>query len=136
MTFNTFPDLEAVVRKHLADANILGIGSRWYSSVPKEPEWPLGTVQRVGGLPAVRQYLDAASIQVDVWGQNKSEAFDIAAQARSTVFGLEGTSISDPVDAWISGVDDVLGLTFVPDQLTGRDRYLFGVAVYGRSFTS
>lgn len=131
---NTFPDLEAVARYALAQANISEIGSRWYSSIPaKNPQWPLGTVIRIGGLPPVRQYLDMASLQIDVWGESKSQARDIAAQARTVLFSLEGTSVSTPVSAFISGVDDSLGLTWQPDPVTGRDRYLFGVLIYGRA---
>jgi hypothetical protein len=37
-----------------------------------------------------------------------------------------------PVSAFISGVEDSLGLTWQPDPSTGRDRYIFGVSIYAR----
>lgn len=127
------PDIEAVANKALRNANIAGIGARWYSSVPKTPTYPLGTVQRLGGEPPVRQYLDSAIIQIEVWGTSKSEARDIAARARIALLEIEGTSITDPVAAFVSGVEDSRGLTWQPDELTGRDRYVFNMAIYARS---
>lgn len=128
----TFPDLEAVASGALRAANITDIGNRWYSSVPADPVFPLGTIQRVGGIPAVREYMDAANIQIDVWGDTKAKARTIAAAARTVLINLTGTTVTSPVNAWISSVEDSLGLTWQPDPLTGRDRYLFGVTIYGR----
>lgn len=126
------PDLEAVAAAALRTAAIAGLDTRVYSSVPTSPTFPLITVQRIGGIPAVREYLDTANLQIDVWGGSKSEIRDIAARARVVLLELAGTLVTSPVRAWISAVEDVLGLSWQPDQLTGRDRYLFGVLVYGR----
>lgn len=127
------PDMEAVCAVTLRTAAISGLGTRVYSSIPRDPTYPLITVSRIGGLPSVREYLDAANIQIDVWGGTKSEAHDIAARARVVLLTLAGTSVTTPVAAWISAVEDSLGLSWQPDPLTGRDRYLFGVTVYGRA---
>lgn len=133
--FREFPDFEAVVRSAIAAADIPGVGTHVYSSIPAKATeqglYPLITVKRIGGVPAHRRALDAANIQIDVWGNTKSEAFDAAAAARVAIFELEGTGVTDPVDAWISFVSDSLGLIWTPDPETGRDRYLFGVYVYG-----
>ena|SRR3972149_12195584 len=137
MTFMVMPDLEAVVSKTLRDA-----GYSAYSSIPNDPTWPLLIVSRAGGIPPIRQYLDGARIQVDVWGGakgdpppavTKSQIQDIAQTARTIIFALEGTTVISPVEAFISGVDDASGLLWLPDDATGRDRYLFAVMVYGRS---
>ncbi len=130
--FNTFPDFEAIIAATLRAASITDLGVRVYSSIPTNPTFPLVTVKRIGGSPRVRQYLDGANLQIDVWGGTKAQARDIAAACRTTIFLLEGTQVSSPVSAWISGVDDSLGLTWLPDQETGRDRYLFSVLVAGR----
>ena len=136
--FNVFPDAEAAVSKAIRDA-----GFRAYSSIPKKPTWPLFVVQRLGGQPPVRQYLDEARIQVDAWGGasgdgvpvpvSKGDLHDIAQEARVAIFNLEGTTVHDPVDAFISGVDDALGLSWLPDPVTGRDRYIFSLYLYLRS---
>lgn len=126
------PDIEAVVAVTLRNAAISGLSTRVYSSVPTNPTYPLVTVQRIGGVPSVREYLDTANIQIDVWGGTKSEARDIAARARVVLLGLAGSLVSSPVAAWISAVEDALGLSWQPDPVTGRDRYIFAVLVYGR----
>jgi len=138
--FPVFPDAEAVVsgwlRSHVTDLNL-----RVYSSIPKKPTYPLATVWRIGGTPVIRQYLDCARIDVSIWGGaggdvipvSKSEIADIAAECRATLMDLEGEIVHDPVDAFVSGVDDALGLTWLPDPVTGRDRYIFSVLVYLRA---
>jgi uncharacterized protein DUF3168 len=131
--FVTFPDFEAVAAARLRGANITNLGARVYSSVPADPTFPLAVVQRVGGIPPVRRYLDGANIQVDVWGGTKAQARDIADAARRALLQLEGSMVTDPVTAWVSGVDDSLGLTWAPDPETARDRYLFGVLIYGHA---
>jgi len=126
------PDTEAIVAKKLRDAAISGV-TGVYSSIPTNPTYPLITVQRIGGFSPVREYLDAANIQVDVWGGTKSQARDIAATARVSLLGLAGTMVTTPVTAWVSAVEDSQALTWLPDQLTGRDRYVFSVMVFART---
>jgi hypothetical protein len=43
---------------------------------------------------------------------------------------MEGNSYTDPVAATVTAVDDDLGLTWLPDEVTNRDRYIFGVSVF------
>lgn len=129
-TYPVFPDAEAAVSGWLRD-HLGGVGV--YSSIPATPQYPLVTVARLGGTPAVRQYLDAARIDVNVWGTNKGEAHDIAQEARAALMDLEGKTVHYPaVDAFISGVQDAVGITWLPDTLTSRDRYVFSVIVYLR----
>ena len=140
--FIAFPDIEAIVSIGLRQAGIPNLAGV-YSSIPaKNPTFPLIVIRRVGGFPAVRQYLDQARIQVDVWGgakgdgpgqPTKSDIMDIAALARKTVMELEGTTIHEPVDAFVAAVNDGSGLYWLPDPHTGRDRYTFARLVYARS---
>jgi hypothetical protein len=130
--YEAFPDAEAIAGWKMRSAGLAG--SRVYSSVPKTPTYPLITIQRIGGQPAERHRLDAARIQVTVWGTSKSEAFDIAQLARVSLHGLEGDLVTvgggAPVNAFITGVEDDLGLFWSPDEPTGRDRYIFGVRLF------
>lgn len=130
--FKEFPDAEAVAAAWLRASALAEVGSRWYSSIPASPTWPLGVVKRIGGTPAVRRYLDAASLQVEVYGENQAQARRIAAAARVALHRLEGQTVSSPVAAFVSGVEDSLGLLRQTDPDTARDRYLFGVIVYLR----
>lgn len=139
--FNTLPNLEAVASVALRSASIDGLQGV-HSSVPSSPAYPLIIVQRLGGQPAVRQYLDQARIQVDVWGgargdgpgaPTKSDILDIAQEARTTLLELEGATINDPVSVFVSAVEDASGLSWLPDPASGRDRYVFSMWIYGRS---
>lgn len=126
---DVFPNVEAIVGEVLRDANISGLSTRVYSGVPKTPTYPLITVKRIGGVPVERHRLDRARIQIDVWGENKGQALTIASTARSVLIGIEGQSFTDPVVGTVTAVDDDLGLTWLPDPVTDRDRYIFGVSV-------
>lgn len=128
--FNSFPNAEGLASSVLRAALDCGV----YSSIPaKNPQYPLVTVKRIGGVPAVRERLDMANLQVDVWGNSKKDALDIAQQARVVLMGMAGQTYSTPLPGFISDVRDSLGLAWLPDQESGRDRYVFGVNVYAHS---
>lgn len=128
-TYSPFPDAEAVVGTILRAA-----GHRAYSSIPKKsPTYPLITYQRIGGTPVTRHTLDAADIQLDVWGNTKSEAYDLAAQARAAVHSAAESTIAltGTSDAWITGVDDVTGPQWLPDSSNAPvNRYTLTLRVY------
>lgn len=135
VVYEAFPDAEALVSTIVRD----GTGARVYSSIPKSPTYPLITVKRIGGIPSERHHLDCARMQIDVWGgakgdapggPTKSDIRDLAITARIAVFGAEGQTLTAPMDAFISGVEDSFGLSWQPDPPTGRDRYIFGLEVY------
>lgn len=131
--YSTMPDLEAVTGSALRTAGVSG--GRVYSSVPANPTYPLTVVQRIGGLPVDKNRLDAARIQVSVWGNNQAEARDAAELARRTLMALAGTADAT-FDAYVTCVEDDLGMIFLPDPATSRDRYIFGVVVYGHDFSN
>jgi hypothetical protein len=119
----TFVDAERYVGEALRAAST-GAGTRVYSSIPKSPTWPLITLQRIGGMPVDKHRVDRASIQIAVWADTKSAAHDIAQEARVAILRMEGTT---PNGAVIAGVTDQLGMTWQPDPVTQRDRYIFGM---------
>ena len=128
--FQLFPDVEALCSEWLREQ----LSARVYSTIPSNPVYPLMTVKRIGGLPADRARLDRANLQIDVWGNNKSEARDLADSARRQLHRMEGrifsTGAGDVVNAVVTGVRDNLGMTWLPDPSSDRDRYIFGVSVY------
>ena len=127
--FDVFPDAEAAASIILRNANISG--GRVYSSIPATPTFPLIVVERVGGIPAVRQRLDRARVQISTWGNSKSETRLIAMQARAALLTAEGTTVVISTgNAVITGVDDDLGLFWSPDSATDRDRHIFGVEIF------
>jgi len=126
--FLHFPDSEAI-----AGAALRSAGYRAYSSIPANPTYPLMTVKRVGGIPRDKRMLDRANIQIDVWGDSKSQCRDLADQARRVLMSLEGTTSSD-FNGVITCVEDSLGLFWLPDQETKRDRYIFSVVLYAKQY--
>lgn len=134
--YRTFPNTEALASYIVRSASISGLVGV-YSSIPKnatDASFPMVTIQRIGGVPPVRRALDMANIQVDVWGTSKTTAFNIAEAARRALHGADGTVYTTgggaPVDAFVSGVEDSMGLAWLPDPSTGRDRYVFAVNMY------
>lgn len=122
--YANFPDIEAICAQIMRSANVAG--GRVYSSMPRTPTWPLALVIRVGGIPSVERWVDSASIQVDVYGNNKSEARSVADDARVALHMAEGSTVGSGV---VTSVQDNMGLTFLPDPDTNRDRYTFGVTI-------
>lgn len=130
--FDIFPDIEAMAGAIMRTAGVCS--GRVYPSVPKEPVYPLVVFRRFGGVPTDRHALDYGRIQVDVWGDTKVHAREQASLARLALLKAEGTTLV-ALNGFISSVEDELGLSFQPDPETGRDRYIFGVAITARSST-
>lgn len=129
---DTFPDAEAAASWILRQAGIAS--GRVYSSIPSSPTYPLVVIERIGGIPADRIRLDRARIQINCWGTSKSNARQLAADARTAIMLAQGTSLTTgggaPVNCVITGVDDDLGLFWSPDNATDKDRYIFGVEIF------
>lgn len=125
--YNEFPDIEAVCSKAIRAAGVAG--GRSYSSIPSSPSYPLCVVRRIGGLPADKRALDSAHIQVDVWADDKATARREAAAARRAIHRLEGTA-DEQFEAFVTEVEDQLGLLSLEDPDTDKDRYVFAVLVH------
>lgn len=135
MTGELLPDAEAIAFEVLD-----GEGLSAHGRIPDSPTWPLLTVQRLGGIPAERHWLDTARIQVSAWGGDdrdtaRAEARDLADAARAALHGAEGTAVAS-AGAFVTGVEDDLGLAYLPDPQTGRDRYVFAVRLYAHRLTT
>jgi hypothetical protein len=130
---DSFPDAEALAGWHVRQSDLEELGPRVYSSLPDRKTYPLARIQRVGGLPAERHRLDRPNLQVDVWGDSSSQAFDVAQLVRAALFDMEGRSFREsegaPASGFVAGVVDTLGMTFLPDETTSKDRYTFAVAL-------
>lgn len=126
--YSVFPDAEAAVSTALRTA-----GFRCYSSIPKKaPQYPLIRIARVGGTPLDRHSHDVADLQLDVYGTTKSEARLYASQARTAVHGAESSTVAlTSGDAWISGVQDISGLMWLPDTSNVPiNRYVLNLRVF------
>lgn len=128
--FQAFPDAEAMAADILRAANICS--GRIYSSRPNAVTLPMAIVQRLGGLPSDRRAVDNPRIQVDIWGNSKSEARAAAEAAREALHRAEGTTFSSR-NGYVNSVEDETGLTWLPDPETKEDRYVFGVIMGTRA---
>lgn len=127
MALRLLPDAELLVVNRLrATAEVTAlVGTRVYTQIPATPTYPLIRVTRIGGVPAIRQHLDVARIQIDAWGATQYQARTVAATAQAAIHAATGTHATGVV----SNVEDDLGLTWSPDPDTDQPRYVFAVAI-------
>jgi hypothetical protein len=129
---STLPDLEAVASTVLRGEDICE--GRVYSVIPNEPTYPLAIVERLGGVPAIREKLDRGRIQVSVYGaSSQSEAADEAEAARRALHGAEATVFGD-LDAYVTAVADDMGLFRLTDPTSKRPTYKFTVLIYAHAY--
>lgn len=86
------------------------------------------TVERIGGVPAVRRRLDRARLQVGAWASSRAEASTLARTARAALHRMEGHT---GAGATVGAVRDDLGLAWLPDTVRTppTPRYVFSVTV-------
>lgn len=135
---DVFPDAEAVAIKHLRMDQTIAQG-RVYGKIPSDPQWPIITLHRAGGLPREAHSVDGANIHVDCWAQSKQEARLVAAQARASLMRLQGQTVSVLLDGtvevggFVTAVSDAQGPFWLPDPdkplEEGGSRYFFQVAI-------
>jgi len=126
-----FPDLKAVAIQVLLTAHVND--TRVYSSLPSDAgsgsrPWPIVVVRRLGGLPVNDRWLDRGNLQIETWGNNQKECFDIFNASRNALFDSVSTTVSNCV---ITNARVILGPQDIPDPSTGRDRVVGGVALFG-----
>lgn len=129
---SAFPDIEAAIMLAMRTADSTPFGTNVHPSIPASATYPLLRVQRLGGPAAVRERLDAARIQLDAYGDNKGDAFDSIERARQIMFEIEGTTL-DTFSCFVTGVTMEVGATWLPDTVTGRDRYTASFVVYAHT---
>jgi uncharacterized protein DUF3168 len=124
VTLRVLPDAELLTITWLQETDELAYATV-FTAIPPEPSLPIVRVLRVGGSPVIRQHLDVARIQVDVWSDTKQEAHDLARLAQAAIHEMGGvhdegvvTAIEDGVFAWN------------PDEPTGWAGYSFDVLVF------
>lgn len=131
---NTFGDAEAIAIKHLRTDQTIA-EARAFGTFPKDPVFPLLTLHRSGGVPVIDGAIDRAMVQVDAWAETKQEARYLASQAMASLSRLEGKQVSVLLDGeievggYVTSVEVVQGLLWLPDSDTNRPRYLFQVAL-------
>lgn len=126
------PDAEALVVNYLLSVSEVEavVDDRIGTELPDEVFYPYLVVSRVPSLQAVRRHLDAAEIQVDAWAETKAEANDLARTAHAALLDMSGTLDDGLGGGVVTGVDETVGIGWLPDPSTDRPRYLFQMTVY------
>lgn len=117
-------DVELLVVTYLAAHT--DIDAPVSTALPKTPTFPHLTVFRVGGIAGYPGWLGVAHLQVDAWGTTKAGASLLARTALAALREMPGVHAGGVVTA----VEQNLGLTWSPDELSNQSRYVFGVAVH------
>jgi hypothetical protein len=106
VTLRVLPDAELLTVLWLQQTDELAYAGI-FTAIPSNPTLPLIRVLRVGGTAVIRQHLDVARLQVDVWADTKQEAHDLARLAQAAIHTMGGvhdegvvTAIEDGVFAW------------------------------------
>lgn len=126
------PDVQRMTREYLLHQTELTslVGQRVFTT--SKGVFPEVKLQRIGGLPSIRQRLDSARIQVDCYGNTEGEASRTARIARMLLHRMAGYKSTLGV---CTGVDDDLGIQWLPD--TSREqaspRFIFGVVIHART---
>lgn len=127
----TFPDIEAMLSAYLRQAAPVTdlVGQRVYTRIPRQPEWPLVRLWRIGGAPVYSQplVLDAPLVQFDAWGGSAAQARTLAA----TVLTVLSQFPSD-----VPGITGIAFGPFVADEDASYDRpkprYRFDATIWVR----
>ena len=127
MALAVLADAELVVITYLKSvAEVAAIvGTKVTADI--QPELPRLRVVRVGGTLAVPRRLDGARLQFEAWASTKQAARHLAATAHAAMWEANNATNNGAV---ITGVEDSLGLGWLPDPVTSAPRYIWGQVVY------
>jgi hypothetical protein len=129
--FPHIPYTEALVaewlRENMTETPVSGV----YSSLPSTPSWPLLLVKAIGGGGIRAYWMDTPLLQVESWANSKTEGWKVIEEARRKVYRMTGQMFlaadGYPDDGVVTDVRDSIGITWLPDPVTHRDRYIWDV---------
>lgn len=126
MTLRVLPDVELLVTAWLAEVDELAnLYAHIGTEIPTEATLPVIRILRVGGSAVIRQHLDSARVQVDVWADGKQAAHDLARLTQAAMHELPGSHDEGVVTAVEDGV-----FAWSPDESTGWAGYTADYLVY------
>lgn len=128
MVLRVLPDAELLTVNWLAGIDeIATLYGAIYTEIPAGADPPIIRVLRVGGTPTVRQHLDGARLQIDVWCAEgeKQAAHDLARLVQAAMHTMTG--VHD--EGVVTGVDDGV-FAWNPDDTTGWAGYSADYLVY------
>lgn len=129
MVLRVLPDAEllTVDFMHQQQDVIDAIAERFYTEIPSRAVYPLGKVHRIGGIPTIRQHFDHPRLQVESWADTKKQAHDVGRILQAALHAMPDVEHTLGV---VTGVDDDLGLIWLPDPVSKKPRYVFGIVAH------
>jgi Protein of unknown function (DUF3168) len=130
-TLELLPDVERLVSRYLRTSGPIDalIGERVYTTWPNEATLPLVLVTRIGGEPPFSRplVLDECDLQLDVYGNRKHEAHQLAATVRAQLALLVDRVTEDGVVHAVT----FAALRYVPDESfsPAQPRYVVDVSI-------
>jgi hypothetical protein len=128
MVLRVLPDAELLTVAWLQSIDeIASLYAGVYTEIPAGLDPPLVRVVRIGGTPTVRQHLDVARLQIDVWcaEREKRAAHDLARLVQAAMHTMTGVHDEGVVTAVEDGV-----FRWNPDDPTGWAGYSADYLVY------
>ena len=129
----TLVDVEALVSQYLRSQSEVTayVGQRVYTALPETKAYPLVRLTRIGGVPPMSRplHMDAARLQIDVFGGSKATAFDTVDAIRQELAKLVDEDPVQPLGV-VCGVR--FGpLAYLPDEsyVPAKPRYAQDVTV-------
>lgn len=129
----TLVDVEALVSQYLrSQSEVTAYTSqRVYTALPESKDYPLVRIVRIGGAPPMSRpmYVDAAHLQIDVWGGSKATALDTIDAIREELAKIVDEAPVQPLGV-VCGVR--FGpLAYLPDEAfePPKPRYALDVTV-------
>lgn len=129
MPVRMLPDAERLVADYLrghADVAAL-VTTRVSTELPPQPVYPLVTLSRIGGVPAIPNYLDNPRIEIYCWATGRQAARTLAATVQAAMFQIVGVR---PLGTVTGAVEDGLGPRWDPDTRTNVPRYTLLFELY------
>lgn len=131
---DVLPDVPKLTRAWLLTQTALTslVSTRISTRSPSTIVYPYVTLQRIGGIPTVSQRLDSARLQVDCWADTEGTASRVARVCRAALHAMEGYTTAD---AAVVGIEDDLGLSWLPDttRTPPTPRFVFGVVIHAHA---
>lgn len=128
MTLRVLPDAELLTVAWLQTIDELAnLYATIGTEIPADPTLPVVRVVRVGGTPTVRQHLDVARLQIDVWAERdeKQAAHDLARLVQAALHEMPGVHDEGVVTCVEDGV-----FRWNPDEAAGWAGYTADYLVY------
>jgi hypothetical protein len=121
-----YGDAEGAVRAWARLVSATG-GRVFFAPPARGRQYPLTTVQRVGGAPNRGDLpVDEALIEFDVLGEKATDKASTAAVAYALVSAIQSVACGTPMGDLVCGSATVeSGPTWMPEPDTGRARYTF-----------